>query len=127
MGRNREEIKVGTKIKTKISRLAQFGAFVQLSDDITGLIHNSEIAGNPEDPAKVLEVGQAVEARVIEINKDEKRIGLSLLAEGESAAEKKAAKKEAKDGEGKRKNARKLRQEGGAKKLIEKAPSAGLC
>ncbi len=92
-----KKYKVGTKIKTKISRLAQFGAFVQLSDDITGLIHNSEIAGNPEDPAKVLEVGQAVEARVIEINKDEKRIGLSLLPEGESPSEKKAAKKEVKE------------------------------
>ena len=85
-----KKYKVGTMIKTKISRLAQFGAFVQLSDDITGLIHNSEIPGNPEDPAKALEVGQAVEARVIEINKEEKRIGLSLLAECESAAEKKA-------------------------------------
>ncbi len=83
-----KKYKVGTKLKTKISRLAQFGAFVQLSDDITGLIHNSEIEGNPDDPAKVLEVGQAVEARVIEINKDEKRIGLSLLAEGASPAEK---------------------------------------
>lgn len=83
-----KKYKVGTKLKTKISRLAQFGAFVQLSDDITGLIHNSEIEGNPDDPAKVLEVGQAVEARVIEINKDEKRIGLSLLPEGQSSNEK---------------------------------------
>lgn len=80
-----KKYKVGSPIKTKITRLAQFGAFVQLEDDITGLIHNSEIPGNPEDPAKALEVGQAVEARVIEINKDEKRIGLSLLAEGEHA------------------------------------------
>ena len=91
-----KKYKVGSLIKTKITRLAQFGAFVQLEDDITGLIHNSEISGNPEDPAKVLEVGQAVEARVIEINKDEKRIGLSLLAEGEAPAEKpKKAKKHA--------------------------------
>ncbi|OGJ43441.1 hypothetical protein A2974_02125 [Candidatus Peregrinibacteria bacterium RIFCSPLOWO2_01_FULL_48_20] len=91
-----KKYKVGSLIKTKITRLAQFGAFVQLEDDITGLIHNSEISGNPEDPAKVLEVGQAVEARVIEINKDEKRIGLSLLAEGEAPAEKpKKARKEA--------------------------------
>lgn len=78
-GQIEKKYKVGTSLQTKISRLAQFGAFVQLSEDITGLIHNSEIPGNPEDPAKVLEVGQDVEARVIEINKDEKRIGLSLL------------------------------------------------
>ncbi len=93
-----KKYKVGSLIKTKITRLAQFGAFVQLEDDITGLIHNSEISGNPEDPAKVLEVGQAVEARVIEINKEEKRIGLSLLAEGEAPAEKpKKVKKEVKE------------------------------
>lgn len=87
-----KKYKVGTMIKTKISRLAQFGAFVQLEEDITGLIHNSEIPGNPDDAAKALEVGQAVEARVIEINKDEKRVGLSLLAEGEAPAEKKEKK-----------------------------------
>ena len=87
-----KKYKVGTVIKTKISRLAQFGAFVQLEDDITGLIHNSEIPGNPDDAAKALDVGQAVEARVIEINKDEKRVGLSLLPEGEAPAEKKEKK-----------------------------------
>ncbi len=87
-----KKYKVGTVIKTKISRLAQFGAFVQLEDDITGLIHNSEIPGNPDDAAKALEVGQKVEARVIEINKDEKRVGLSLLPEGEAPAEKKEKK-----------------------------------
>lgn len=87
-----KKFKVGSTIKTKIARLAQFGAFVQLEDDITGLIHNSEIPGNPEDAAKALTVGQAVEARVIEINKEEKRIGLSLLPEGEAPAEKKEKK-----------------------------------
>ncbi len=94
-----KKYKVGTVIKTKISRLAQFGAFVQLEEDITGLIHNSEIPGNPDDAAKALEVGQAVEARVIEINKDEKRVGLSLLPEGEAPVEKKEkkAKKEVED------------------------------
>lgn len=82
---------IGKKIKAKIARLAQFGAFVSLEGDINGLIHNSEIPGNPQDPADVLAVGQEIEARVIEVNQDEKRIGLSLLAEGESPTEKKAA------------------------------------
>ncbi len=79
--------KVGSTIKTKITRLAQFGAFVKINDDINGLIHNTEILGQPEDPADVLKVGQEVEARVIEVNKDEKRIGLTLMPEGESPAE----------------------------------------
>jgi small subunit ribosomal protein S1 len=88
-----KKYKVGSTLKTKIARLAQFGAFVQLEEDITGLIHNSEIPGNPDDAAKALSVGEEVSARVIEINKEEKRIGLSLLPEGEKAEkkEKKAA------------------------------------
>lgn len=81
--------KVGSKIKAKVSRLAQFGAFVELDDDINGLIHTSEIPGEPQDPAEVLTVGETIDARVIEINKDEKRIGLSLLEEGAKKAEKK--------------------------------------
>ncbi len=79
---------IGTTIKTKISRLAQFGAFVQLTDEINGLIHTTEIPGQPADPADALEVGQTVSARVVEINKDEKRIGLTLMPEGESPREK---------------------------------------
>lgn len=82
---------IGTTIKTEITRLAQFGAFVKLTKDINGLIHSSEIPGDPKDPADVLEVGQMVDARVIEINKSEKRIGLTLKPVGESAAEKKKA------------------------------------
>ncbi len=85
-----KKYKVGTLIETKIARLAQFGAFVQLEEDITGLIHNSEIPGNPEDASK---------ARVIEINKEEKRIGLSLLSENEAAAEKKTKKIKDEDSE----------------------------
>ncbi len=88
-----KKYKIGSKIKTKIARLAQFGAFVQLTDEINGLIHSSEIPGGPSDPADVLEVGQSVDARVIEINKKEKRIGLTLMAEGDSPREN--AKKEA--------------------------------
>lgn len=86
--------KIGDKIKGKITRIAQFGAFVELTDDINALIHTSEIPGDPKDPADVLKVGQNVEARVIELNSDEKRVGLSLKEEGESAAEKKAASEE---------------------------------
>jgi len=82
-----KNFKVGTTIKTKITRLAQFGAFVKVNSDINGLIHNTEIPGQPEDPTEVLKTGQEVEARVIEVNKSEKRIGLTLMPEGESPAE----------------------------------------
>lgn len=75
---------LNSKIKAKITRLAPFGAFVELSDDINGLIHSSEIPGSPSDPADVLKVGETVDARVIEVNQDERRIGLSLLDPKES-------------------------------------------
>lgn len=81
---------IGTKVKGVINRFSQFGAFVQLGDDINGLIHLSEISHEKvEDPADFLEIGQEVEAEVINIDRDEHRIGLSL----KSGAAKKASKK----------------------------------
>ncbi len=104
--------KIGDKIKGKITRLAQFGAFVELTDEINGLIHSSEIPGDPADPADVLKVGQDVEARVIELNLDEKRVGLSLKEEGEAPAVKKeAASEEAVEEKPKKKKAKKEDQE----------------
>lgn len=76
--------KVGSIVKGEITRLAQFGAFMKLTDDINGLIHLSEIV-HPDgkevaDPSEVLTVGGSVEAKVIDINLDEHRIGLSIKA-----------------------------------------------
>jgi len=82
---------VGSMVNVRVSRIAQFGAFVQLTKEINGLIHLSEIPGNPDDPAEVLKVGETVEARVIEVNKSEKRIGLSLKAEGAKEKEREEA------------------------------------
>lgn len=80
--------KIGDKIHGKITRIAQFGAFIELTDEINGLIHSSEIPGDPADPADVLKVGQEVDARVIEVNLEEKRIGLSLKPAETKAKEK---------------------------------------
>ena len=60
---------------------------MKINSDINGLIHNTEIPGQPEDPGDALKVGQEVEARVIEVNKSEKTIGLTLMPPGESPAE----------------------------------------
>lgn len=92
-----KKYKVGTTIKTKITRIAQFGAFVKLSNEINGLIHSSEIPGDYNDIAEILEVGQEVDARIIEVNKDEKRIGLSLKPEGYVEPEKEASEEEPKE------------------------------
>jgi small subunit ribosomal protein S1 len=87
-----EKYPIGSKVKGTINRFSPFGAFVQLEDDINGLIHLSEISNEKvEDPADFLDVGQEVEAEVINIDRDEHRIGLSLKG---GAKKKKAAKKE---------------------------------
>ena len=71
----------GDVVSVKVVRLVPFGAFVELIPGIDGLIHISQIAnkriGKPED---VLTVGEVVEAKITEINWDEKKIGLSIRA-----------------------------------------------
>ncbi len=70
---------IGGKVKGLINRFSQFGAFVQLENDINGLIHLSEISNQKvEDPKEFLSIGDEVEAIVINIDRDEHRIGLSL-------------------------------------------------
>jgi small subunit ribosomal protein S1 len=75
------KFKSGDLVKGKVSKLASFGAFVQLNDDIDGLVHISQLS--EEHVAKVKDVlkpGQEVEARVIKVDKTERRIGLSIKA-----------------------------------------------
>ncbi len=80
---------VGSLVRGRVSRLAPFGAFVELKEGIEGLCHISEVdqdqAGNP----RRLEVGSEFEFRVIRLNPTEKKIGLSLrnLKESVTVAE----------------------------------------
>jgi len=76
-----QKYKIGDLVTGKVTKLASFGAFVQLADDIDGLVHISQLS--EEHVAKVkdiLKVGQEVEARVIKVDKTERRIGLSIKA-----------------------------------------------
>jgi len=73
--------KIGDLVKGTISKLASFGAFVQLADDIDGLVHISQISEDHVAKVKdVLKIGQEVEARVIKVDPAERRIGLSVKA-----------------------------------------------
>ena len=72
---------VGQKVKGKVSKLASFGAFVELEEGIDGLVHISQISDDRVQKVKdVLAPGQEVEARVIKIDPVERRIGLSIKA-----------------------------------------------
>ncbi len=73
--------KVGQRVKGKVSKLASFGAFVEIEEGIDGLVHISQISDDRVQKVKdVLQPGQEVEARVIKIDPVERRIGLSIKA-----------------------------------------------
>jgi len=73
--------KIGDLVTGQVSKLANFGAFIQLPGDIDGLVHISQISEDHIEKVKdVLKVGQNVEARVIKIDKLERRVGLSIKA-----------------------------------------------
>ena len=75
------EYKVGDVVTVKIVKLMTFGAFAEIIPGVDGLIHISQIAdrriGKPED---VLSEGQEVDAKIIDIDQEHKRISLSIRA-----------------------------------------------
>ena len=89
------QFQIGDVAKVKIVKLMTFGAFAEIIPGVDGLIHISQIAdrriGKPED---VLSEGQEVEAKIIDIDQEHKRISLSIRAllsgEEETAAEEEA-------------------------------------
>jgi len=83
--------KVGDLVTGNVTKLASFGAFVGLQHDIDGLVHISQISEERVDKIKnVLKVGQEVTARVIKIDKSDRRIGLSIKAANYSQEQLKA-------------------------------------
>jgi small subunit ribosomal protein S1 len=73
--------KVGDVVTGKVTKLASFGAFVGLQHEIDGLVHISQVSEEHVDKIKnILKVGQDVTARVIKIDRGERRIGLSIKA-----------------------------------------------
>ncbi|MFK7912227.1 MAG: 30S ribosomal protein S1 [Akkermansiaceae bacterium] len=76
-----ETFKVGDLVKGSVAKIASFGAFVNLENDIDGLIHISQLSEDHVEKVKdVIKVGDEIEARVIKVDKVERRIGLSIKA-----------------------------------------------
>lgn len=76
-----QRYRVGQLVKGKVSKLAAFGAFVEIEEGIDGLVHISQISDDHVEKVKdVLKPGQEVEARVIKIDAIERRMGLSIKA-----------------------------------------------
>ncbi|KXU35007.1 30S ribosomal protein S1 [Cephaloticoccus primus] len=80
--------KIGDVITGTVTKLTSFGAFVDLRDGIDGLVHISQISEDRVEKVKdVLSAGQEVTARVIKIDRDERRLGLSIKAANYSSEE----------------------------------------
>jgi len=82
-----EQHHVGDILHGKVLRVASFGAFVELADGVEGLCHNSEAVDGNGQPVH-LEPGHEHDFKIIKMNQDEKKVGLSVRAVGEEASRK---------------------------------------
>lgn len=82
---------VGDIVQAKIVSMMPFGAFAEIIDGVDGLIHNSQISmTRVSKPADVLEIGQTVDAKIVDIDMEKQKVNLSirvLLEEAVAAAE----------------------------------------
>jgi small subunit ribosomal protein S1 len=86
-----ERTPVGSRVKGKVTKTTDFGAFVEIEPGIEGLVHVSELREERvENPRDVVQEGQEVEVKIIDINTQDRKIALSikaLLHEGEDYRE----------------------------------------
>ncbi len=76
-----QKYRVGDDIKGKVVKVADFGIFVELEDGVEGLIYSSEISKDPSArPDEFSNVGNEMMARIIKVDKAERKIGLSMKA-----------------------------------------------
>lgn len=74
-----DRLKTGTVVKGKVTRILNFGAFVELKPGLEGLVHISQMADyHVKHPSEVLREGEEVEVKILELRPREKRISLSI-------------------------------------------------
>ncbi len=78
----------GELVRGRVTKLTSFGAFVELEDGLEALLHISELSEKKiPSPEEIVEVGDVLDTRVIRVDTDGRKIGLSLRAEGAAADE----------------------------------------
>ncbi|MEE2938425.1 MAG: 30S ribosomal protein S1 [Planctomycetota bacterium] len=69
----------GQLVKGTVTKITNFGVFIGLEDGLEGLLHISELSDQKvEDPEEIVQVGQEIEVKVLRVDTDERKIGLSL-------------------------------------------------
>lgn len=82
-----EEFKAGSTVTGLVKRITDFGAFVELKPGVEGLVHISELAHkHVETPHEVLEAGEEVEVKILDVDGDRQRVSLSVKALKEAPA-----------------------------------------
>lgn len=83
-----EKYAPGKTVTGKVTKITNFGVFVQLEDDLEGLLHVSELADHKVDhPENMVQVGQDLEVRILRVDTGERKIGLSRKTESTKEAE----------------------------------------
>ncbi len=92
----------GQLVKGTVTKITNFGVFIGLEDGLEGLLHISELAEHKvEDPEEIVKVGQDIEVKVLRVDTDERKIGLSLKrVDWGEEQERAAAEAEAAEGGG---------------------------
>ncbi|MGO8948474.1 MAG: S1 RNA-binding domain-containing protein [Ktedonobacterales bacterium] len=80
-----QRYQVGQLVTGTITKIAPFGAFARIEDGVEGLIHLSELPAGQQDPKAVLREGQEVQVRILRIDAERRRLGLSIRQADESA------------------------------------------
>lgn len=111
-----KEYPVGTIIEGEVAKITNFGAFIKLPSGVEGLVHISELSDqNVDKVEEILEVGQKKQFRVIKVNQEDHKLGLSLKLDGSSDNQEHKVKKEAP----KERTVRKKTEEPRAKSLFQ--------
>jgi small subunit ribosomal protein S1 len=96
----------GAIVKGKVTKITNFGVFVELEPELEGLLHVSELADDKvENPEELVKVGDEVEVKILRVDTEDRKIGLSRrldapIEEAASASGEKAMKQELKGGMG---------------------------
>src|SRR6185503_6174471 len=78
---------IGTVVEGTITKLTNFGVFVELEPELEGLLHVSELTDKKDvSPEEIVKVGDKVKVKVLRVDAEERKIGLTLFNETTAAA-----------------------------------------
>lgn len=79
-----KEFQIGAIVDGKVTKIVPFGSFIEIGNNVEGLVHISEMArGHVEKPEDVVKVGDAIKVKIMDVDLDRRRISLSIRAANE--------------------------------------------